>query len=124
MAYLLHDNVYDCFARTIQKTVTKGLVEQIQDCIGFYFNDCTYSASTSKDVTFVYKAKQARVGKKSATGEDINPGEKVYADPSDLYNVSATKSTGFLFVGWAKEYASGIDTDVLIEFDGTLFSVL
>lgn len=124
MAYILEDFVYDEFVVTIGANVTKGQVAQIHDCIGFYFNDETYSASSPKQVAFAYKAKQVRVGKKSATGEDINPGDKVYADPADDYNVSATQASGYLFVGWAKEAADGLDTDVLINFDGTLFEVL
>jgi hypothetical protein len=120
MAALTRDHVYESFEYTASVAKTKGLVEKINDVYGFWFLD----VSAGSDGTFLYKCKQVRIGKKTGTGEAINQGDRVYGDPADSYNVSPTKSAGFIFLGYAKEAATASDTDVLIEFIGTMWDLL
>lgn len=117
MGALLRDHVYDSFmTEAVSAAKTKGAIEKIQDVYGFYMTDL----SSGDDGTFIYKAKQVRIGKKTGTGELIYAGDYVYGDPTDSYNVSATKSAGFIYLGIAKEDQVASDTDILIEFDGTM----
>jgi len=120
MAALTRDHVYESFEYTASAAKTKGFVEKINDVYGFWF---TVVASGS-DGTFIYKCKQVRIGKKTGTGEAINQGDRVYGDPADSYNVSPTKSAGYIYLGIAKEAQTSSDTDVLIEFDGTLWDLI
>jgi predicted RecA/RadA family phage recombinase len=106
------------FVYTVPVDVNKGDVQQINNVLVFAEND----VDAGYDVTCVFKCVQCRANKKIGTAEDILKGQRVYIDMTDL-RVSATKGAGYLFVGWAKEDADGSDDDVLIEYDGTLFTI-
>lgn len=123
MAIYLRDLVYDhILVDDIASDITKGAVALVNDIYVFY----PEAVDVSEDDTSIAitKAKQAKADKKTGTGESINAGERVYGDPADSYKVSATKSSGFKYLGIAKEDASASDTDVLIEYDGTLSDIL
>jgi hypothetical protein len=119
MAIYLADIVYSDIRDVVVSgsAVTKGKVAKIQDVLGFYLTDGEVGA----EVTFVTQAKQAIADKDTGTGEEIVSGDKVYTHPT-TGKTSATKGSGYLYSGTAKETVTANATTVLIEFDGTLAS--
>jgi len=106
----------------IAADITAGTVAVVQDCIVFY----PYAVDVSvKDYAIaVKKCLQAEADKKTGTGEEIAAGDRVYGDPADSYKVSATKGSGYQYLGIAKLAATASGTSVMIAYDGTLHDVL
>lgn len=91
----------------------RGTVIAHEDVLAFVNTDI----ETGKEGAAIYKCDVTRADKKTGTGYDIAPGQKLYVDLSDS-KVSPTKSAGYLFCGWAQEEADGADETVKMEFDG------
>ena len=109
---------YNEFINTFVADVAAGTVMPLNDIYGFPIK--TVDISDEDEETFVYKAETVEIGKKTGTGEEIERGEYVYGDPNDNYNVSATKGSGYIYLGIAQETVTASATVVDIEFDGTM----
>jgi len=114
--------LYTEFVHEYTIDTVRGTIELVNDVYGF--NHVAVDVSVEDEATFIYKCPAVVIGKKSGTGEAISKGERVYGDPADDYDVSATKSVGYLYLGIALEDAAASDTTVDIEYDGTLHDVL
>jgi len=110
--------------------VYKGEAALIEDVFGFYFKQQTRIGGVgTEEITFVYRMRQVLAKKITGTGNDIKAGDRVwYITASGA--ISNTKpgggaaGTDYFFCGWAKEDAEAGDTEVLINFDGTLYNII
>lgn len=101
--------------------VARGTIQQINDVYGF--NHIAVDVSVNQNETFCYMNKAVVLDKKTGTGEEISKGEYVYGDPADSYKVSATKGSGFIYLGIANEDSTASETTADIDFDGTMSDV-
>lgn len=106
------------FVHTFVTAADRGDVFTIEDVLAFANTDVL----AGQEGAVLYKCDTCRADKKIGTGYDIIKGQRLYIDMND-FKVSPTKSAGFLFVGWAQEDADGADTDVKMEYDGTLSTI-
>jgi hypothetical protein len=120
---IIYDELHDYSPNAAR---TKGQAEIIQDVFAFHF----WAVAANNESMPLYRCRQVRADKLQGTGEEVFPGDRLYAIPNagaanDLFvspnRPAGTAGTDYIFCGWAKEYASGTDSDVLMNFDGTRY---
>jgi len=127
MAFQWADNIiYDELWLTNQPNLALGTGYVQNDVFGFNLTvvDNT-NDDLSDDIAFLYRGRQVKAGKKTGSGENIEPGERLYYDVADGLvtpnRPAGTAGTDYYFCGWCKRAATAADTQVLMNFDGTRY---
>lgn len=116
---VIYDELWDVLPGT---AVEAGDPAVKQDVFGFYVKD---RESAGEEVVFIYRCRQVLAAKKVGTGEAILSGDKLYyhtADQKVSPSPSANPGVTSYFCGWAKKDAGALETEVLMNFDGTRYS--
>ena len=116
---IIYDELRDYFPTAAR---VKGQPEIVRDVFGFHF----MAVAANAEATLVYRCRQVRADKVEGTGEEIHEGDRLYAIPANSHLVTPNRPAGtpgvdYIFCGWAKDEAGALESDVLMNFDGTRY---